>query len=377
MFNWAKQQLAHVAGTQEPIYGPDAIQPVSKQAEATPYTELAKEDLKWITPDSSCVETQTFYIHSDAGPFAFVQIIHSNVAISTTVQFNTQVYYLDGGKTSPLWLSDPLDNVKIDKDRYNLSADGCSTTLSPDGNTYTIKSTRNKSGVVNITFTKSAPGFVVGKDGTTLYGTDHAKPWGSMYHSFWPRCKVEGSVITPSGELNLTGTGMFIHALQGMKPHHCAARWNFVNFHSPRFTAVMMEFTTPPSYASTVVNVGGIVDSSDILVAGTTNTATHTTIKGDPEVNWPEPSAARYVWKGRTKDGKEVEGEIEGELGTRLDRVDVMGELPGFIKSLASTASGTRPYIYQYAPKMKLKVKTGDEVVEEEGLAFIEATFIS
>jgi hypothetical protein len=69
-----------VAGTQEPEYGPEAIQTVTEQAKKTPYTQLGKQDQKWITPDSSCVETQTFYIHTDAGPFAFVQVIYSNVA---------------------------------------------------------------------------------------------------------------------------------------------------------------------------------------------------------------------------------------------------------------------------------------------------------
>ena len=27
--------------------------------------------------------------------------------------------------------------------------------------------------------------------------------------------------MTPAGEISLAGKGMFIHALQGMKPHHC------------------------------------------------------------------------------------------------------------------------------------------------------------
>ena len=139
----------------------------------------------------------------------------------------------------------------------------------------------------------------------------------------------------------------------------------------------MMEFTTPPSYATTVVNVGGVTSSSDILFAGASNTATHTEIKGDEEVDWPEPAACKYIWRGKTADGKDAEAELDGPIGTRLARVDVMGELPGFVKQLASAAAGTRPYIYQYAPKMKLRVKIGDEIKEEEGRAFIEAVFIS
>ena len=73
-------RLAHVAGTQEPIYGPDAIRPVTEQANETPYTELCKEDLKWTVMDSTCVETQTFYMHSDEGRIGLAQVIYSNVA---------------------------------------------------------------------------------------------------------------------------------------------------------------------------------------------------------------------------------------------------------------------------------------------------------
>lgn len=72
--------MANVAGTQEPIYGPTAIQPVTKQTETTPYTELKKEDLKWMAMESTCVETQTFYLLADSGHLGMVQVIYSNVA---------------------------------------------------------------------------------------------------------------------------------------------------------------------------------------------------------------------------------------------------------------------------------------------------------
>jgi hypothetical protein len=80
MMNWAKQQMANVVGTQEPIYGPSAIQSVAVQAEATPYTELTREDSRWANVDYTSVETQVFYLFAETGHIAFVQVIHSNVA---------------------------------------------------------------------------------------------------------------------------------------------------------------------------------------------------------------------------------------------------------------------------------------------------------
>lgn len=79
-----------MAGTQEPIYGPSAIQSVAQQAETTPYTELTKDDLKWITMDSTSVETQCFYFMADSGHIGFAQIIYSNVAYAISCVF-TQI----------------------------------------------------------------------------------------------------------------------------------------------------------------------------------------------------------------------------------------------------------------------------------------------
>lgn len=72
--------MANVAGTQEPIYGPSALRSVAQQAETTPYTELKKEDLRWVAMESTCVETQTFYLMADNGYLGMAQVIYSNIA---------------------------------------------------------------------------------------------------------------------------------------------------------------------------------------------------------------------------------------------------------------------------------------------------------
>lgn len=183
---------------------------------------------------------------------------------------------------------------------------------------------------------------MVGKDGTSYYGTDPQQPWGEMHHRFWPRCEVEGTMMTQSGQVDCAGRGMFVHALQGMKPHHAAARWNFVDFQSPTYSAVMMEFTTPPSYGATVVTVGGIATDGKLLYAGSRCTAKHTEVKADAENEWPEPSATSYHW-----EGQDFSADLGGSLEKRIDRIDVMAEVPGFVKAIVASAAGTKPYIYQ------------------------------
>lgn len=126
-----------------------------------------------------------------------------------------------------------------------------------------------------------------------------------------------------------------------------AAKWNFVNFQTPSYSAVMMEYVTPPSYGSTIVNVGGIVQDGEIICAGAANSAQHTEIKHDPENKWPEPTAVRFLWSGKTSEGKPVSAEVAGSLGKRLDKVDVMAEVPNFVKTIVGSVSGAKPYIYQ------------------------------
>ncbi|RYC61177.1 hypothetical protein CHU98_g5026 [Xylaria longipes] len=377
MFNWAKQTLANVVGTEEPIYGPSAIKSVAEDAKTTPYAELTRDDLKWVALDQTSVETQVFYFMADGGHLGLAQIIYSNVAgIRTTVQFNSKIFYIDKSKPH-LWCSNPLTDYDFSEDKTSFYAKDCAVELSEDGKSYTIKSMNDERSIVNLKVTRTTPGFVAGKDGKTLYGTDLSNPWGSMRHAFWPRCEAEGSIVTPDGPVDFKGKALFIMALQGMKPHHAAAQWNFLEFQGPTYSAVLMEFTTPPSYGATVVAVGGIVKDGEIVTAGTTCHATHTKTKQDVN-GWPEPIEAKFTWSGVTKDGKAVEAVIEGPT-ERQDCVDVMAEVPGFVKTIVASAAGTKPYIYQFAPQkpVALKLKIGDEDITEEGRIFSEATFIS
>ncbi|PSK59196.1 Survival factor 1 [Elsinoe australis] len=373
MFNWAKQQLANVAGTEEPIYGPSAIQTVTEQAKTTPYTELKKEDLKWIIKDGTCVETQSFYFTADNGHLGLAQIIYSNVqGIRKTAQFSSKIFYPNKSQQN-LFATDQLENYSFPDDRYSFKADACSVTLSEDGKTYSIKSTRNKSSAVDIKVSRVAPGFVVGKNGFSNFGTDPAKPWGNMMHAFWPRCTVEGSILTQSGPVDFAGKGAYIHAIQGMKPHHAAARWNFVNFQSANYSAIMMEFTTPPSYGSTTVNVGGVATDDKIVLAGANNTAKHTASKADKETGWPEPTAFKFEWA----PGSSSSAVIEDSYGPLTDRLDIMAEVPAFVKTIVASAAGTKPYIYQFTPQVELSLKQEGEEKKEKGQLFTEATFIS
>lgn len=156
-----------------------------------------------------------------------------------------------------------------------------------------------------------------------------------------------------------------------------AATWNFVNFQSPTYSAVIMEFTTPPSYGSTKVNVGCIATDDKIITAGSDALITHTSSKNDPEVGWPQPESASFVWSGQDDNGEKVNAEISGPLGARADRIDILNEVPAFVKTIIAAAAGTRPYIYQFQKNADMKIQVAGEEKDEQGRIFMEATFIT
>lgn len=53
---------------------------MEQQAKDAPYTELTKNELRWVAMESTCVETQTFYMIGDNGHIGMAQVIYSNVA---------------------------------------------------------------------------------------------------------------------------------------------------------------------------------------------------------------------------------------------------------------------------------------------------------
>jgi len=192
---------------------------------------------------------------------------------------------------------------------------------------------------------------------------------------------AEGTITTKDGPIDFTdGRAFFAYAIQVMKPHHAAARWKLMDFQGPTTSACLMEFTTPPSYGSSTVTVGAIARDGEIVMAGCNCTATHTATAVDPETSWPTPTALHLTWNGTAKDGSAVVASIESDLEPYVDRIDVMAEVPGFVKKIVAGAVGTKPYIYQYVPssktKMALKVKIGDKEEVEEGNFFSEASFI-
>lgn len=173
-----------------------------------------KELLQWLKSS-----TATLGQTSECSANITIEVLTFLSGIRTTCQFNVKIFN-HGGPFNHLWNSDPLNNYGFDEGQYCFYADNLAVELNPDGTSFIIRSAVNEHSIVNITVTQAAPGFQVGKDGTSYFGTDPSHPWGSMRHAFWPRCDVEGTIVTKEKKYDMRGRALFIHALQGMKPHH-------------------------------------------------------------------------------------------------------------------------------------------------------------
>lgn len=134
-----------------------------------------------------------------------------------TTQFNVKVFYPDG---KIVWSAATLVDHVFSENMRDFYAENFSLSLSEDGKEFTIKSVADADVMVDVKITNVAPGFKIGKDGMTKFGTDHANPWGTMRHIFWPRAKAEGVVIVKEEKVECAGKAVMIMALQGMKPHH-------------------------------------------------------------------------------------------------------------------------------------------------------------
>lgn len=286
-----------------------------------------------------------------------------------------------------MWTSTNLEDIEAKGTEFN--AHDIYISLNEDATEYSIFSKVNEKSIVEVKIKRVTDGFKIGENGTSLYGEDLANPWGSMRHVFWPRCAISGSLKINDVDIELDNElSMYVMAMQGMKPHHAAARWNFVNFQGPTTSLVVMNFTTPLSYGSCSVSVGAATKDDKLLYTSTDIDIHHIDAEID-EVGWPAPKKIEFEVRGpgiEASDedvvaGKDIykstlNGTLEGHL---VERVDVMAELPSFVKRVASGLSGAKPYIYQFSDKnMKLKLvdPEGNET-EEEGHGFCETTFIS
>ncbi|GAA6003796.1 hypothetical protein JCM10207_003604 [Rhodosporidiobolus poonsookiae] len=400
------------------------------------YGPLTKEDNEWLCPGGIATETQVWYTTLPNGAVVMAQVIHSSVGLLwPNIQWT---FRFCDGKGKNVWKSVSVSNFKTAPspklDKRSAKSDQFTITVDPSTPTkMTVEGKYDDDVQISLVFDQLCPGFKVGagpRGGMTYFGQLSTKAPagpapdvsaggdGYAVHRFWPRCAVSGIVRTGSDVVDLSGSrGVFIHAIQGLRPNLLAARWNFANFQSvPQagekddgVALVMMEFTTPAGYGSKTVNVGCVV-VGDKLVAVTAggsgvsggSSATHVEPVKDAETGYNAPSAVKFVWEGAALEGeggalKPVEGANAKVHATLLEellvnkegyqtqglveKVDVLGQIPYLIRKFVNYAAGTKPYIYTWLNPVQASITVGNgtetTTTDAKGYIFSESTFIS
>ncbi|GAA5929907.1 hypothetical protein JCM1841_001255 [Sporobolomyces salmonicolor] len=394
---------------------------------------LVPKDTEWLCGSGIVTETQTFYATLKDGSVVMCQVIHSSVGLwYPSIQLTFRHANPKTGTNT--WKSVSVTNFvtapspKLDK--RSSKADQFSITLDPSNpNKYTIEGKYDNDVQISLVYEALTPGYKVGTGptgGFTYFGQRSDKPSptdgspdvnggadGYCIHRLWPRCKVSGIMRVGNDVTDLDGArGVFIHAIQGLRPNLLAAKWNFANFQSLEDDGVsltMMEFTTTPQYGSKVINIGSVV-VGDKLVAVTAggsgvaggSSVTHNDPIKDAETDYDAPSSLKFVWEGAALEGegdqlKPVEGsnskvhavlvedllvDAEGYKTRGLvEKVDVLGQIPYLIRKFVNYAAGTKPYIYTWVNDVKAQITLGNgtetKTIDTQGVIFTEATFIS
>lgn len=228
------------------------------------------------------------------------------------------------------------------------------------------------------------PGFKLGKGpkgGFSYFGTDAEKPEGYVVHRFWPRFQSSGIIINRGQSTAFSGPGMFVHAIQGMRPNLVASSWNFAHFQSEEHggvSAIQMELTTIDTYGKrgagsgkVVVNVGSLVVGGKLVAVTAETKWPGEPVSGKPSVlsravhhdkslddftGYSVPSTISFHWAGPSVVPG-AEGSLSADLSIRvgkpgeeiglIEKVDVMAEIPAFVKAVVSYVAGAKPYIYQ------------------------------
>jgi len=310
-----------------------------------------------------------------------------------TIQFTCKIYNLTTKEQT--WRSLTASNFispPPGQDRRSCKADQFSVThRSTDSDPASAESyiiTVNLAADLQIGLTVSRPsetsGFKVGKGekgGFSYFGADPNNAQGYVVHRFWPRTTAEGHIIrNGAAQAIKASTGMFVHAIQGMRPNLVANRWNFGWFSTPErggVSAIQMEFTTLDTYGKkgsgsggTVINVGSIVMDGKLvsvtaetrwkgegnIVAGDVQSrAIHYDAVLDPDTSYHAPSKLGFYWRapsiipdaaGRVKAELEVESGSGHASEGLVEKVDILGEIPWALKQIVY-ATGTKPYMYQ------------------------------
>lgn len=263
MSSWLWGSTPDPAAVDAATHNPN-FQPISDTPQDKLFGALTPADLSWVQAGGFTTETYTWYSILADGTFVTAQIIHSAIGIPfPQIQVTFKLFNPSTG--DKIWKSVSVSKfvspAPKSSDKRTCKSDQLHVdfvTLPNGDEKFVLDVTYDAEVQLSWSFIRPADnkGWKIGTGpdgGKSIFGpqpppTPNAEPDGYVFHAFWPVAKTEGVLLAKGGVIDGAGQGMFIHAIQGMRPNLVASKWNFANFQSPSVAAIMMEFTTIASY---------------------------------------------------------------------------------------------------------------------------------
>lgn len=367
----------------------------------------------------------------ETGAFIMNQIIYSPVGLFQP-QVQMTFRYYDPNTGENVWKSKNVDSFQVlANDKHSCKSSAFTVNFKNESNgsqSYNVSATLDNDVQLMYSMTRpsEAKGWKLGqgpKGGFSYFGENEKSPEGYVVHRFWPYTKTSGMVVINGRAIEAKGQGMFVQAIQGMRPNLVATRWNFGNFQSKEnngTSAIVMEFTTTSGYGKVgaspqervpqTVTIGSVVCGGQLVsVVGATRASNaaevpathvqHALCAKDELTGYDVPQLMKFVLQGPAVVGVDkpsadtiVEASMEVSLGSPaatnglIEKVDVLAEIPYMVRKLVNYVAGAKPYIYQTLnpthlrlelPASVAKAVGTDSSIEVPGVLFEEHTFIS
>ena len=359
------------------------------------------------------------------------QIIYSPVGLFQP-QVQMTFRYYDPNTGENVWKSKNVDSFQVlPNNKHSCKSSAFTIDFKDESNgsqSYNVSATLDNDVQLMYSMTRpsEAKGWKLGqgpKGGFSYFGENENSPDGYVVHRFWPYTKTSGMLVINGRAMEVNGQGMFVQAIQGMRPNLVATRWNFGNFQSKEnhgTSAIVMEFTTTSGYGKVdassqarvpqTVTIGSVVCGGQLVsVVGATRASNasevpathvqHESCARDELTGYDVPQVMKFVLQGPAVVGVDkpsadtvVQASMEVSLGSPsatkglIEKVDVLAEIPYMVRKLVNYVAGAKPYIYQTLNPTQLKLELPESVaqaigtdssIEVPGVLFEEHTFIS
>jgi hypothetical protein len=216
-------------------------------------------------------------------------------------------------------------------------------------------------------------------DGKITFGEDEAD--GEIHMRFLP-CGVARGNMTIAGESRaINAVGLGVHQFQGIRPNLVAARWHLAVFISDKddageqTIAFMIQVSTPATYGSTIVNLGGVYGDGRLLALCREGKITSSSPNLEPHSGYYIPRHVRFEWRGVTIDNDPFYANCSVTPGILCERINLLDQLPFVMRKIVETFV-TKPYVYQWVDRAEFSVNFGGNEGSISGWLFTELSIL-